>query len=287
MLRSLVVRSLSRSRRYLCDTATTESTSALAPFEFVLARSDDRIGYVEIHRKREMNKLSQQVLTEIAQAMEDHDSDPSVNVILLHGSERVFAAGADVSELASRSHHSVRYKTDPWVSLDRVAAVRKPIVAAVSGFALGLGCELAMTADVLIAAEDATFGQPEVQLASIPAGGGTQRLVRAVGKAKAMEMILTGRHMNAEEAESAGLVSRVTKTGQAFDEAEDVAKVIARHSLPVVTSAKECVNVAFETCLQNGLLFERRAAQSAFALEDSKEGFKAFLDDRKPKYSNR
>lgn len=273
--------------RLFCDVASPTASTSVRDFNHIQTSSDDRIGVVEIHRPRELNLLNEQALLEIADAVEGFDHDSSVNVIIVAGTERVFAAGNDIAEMVSRSFQSVRYQRDCWAALDRVAATRKPVIAAVNGFALGGGCELAMAADIIIASEDATFGQPEVQLATVPRAGGTQRLVRAVGKAKAMEMVLTGRHMSAEEAESSGLVTRVTKKGAALKEARDVAGVIARHSVPVVVAAKECVNIAYESTLAEGLRFERRAFQSTFALDDRKEGMKAFIDGRKPSYSNR
>lgn len=231
--------------------------------------------------------LNQGALSEIAEAVQGFDTDSSVSVIILTGSKRVFAAGNDIEEMVSRSYYSSRFKRDEGSLVDQIAATKKPVIAAVSGFALGGGCELAMAADIVIAAEDATFGQPEVQIGTIPSCGGTQRLVRAVGKAKAMEMVLTGRHMSADEAESAGLVTRVARKGGALDEAKNVAAVIAGHSTPIVQAAKECVNVAFDTTLSHGLVFERRAFQSTYALDDQKEGMKAFIDKRKPNYNNR
>ena len=256
-------------------------------FENILVSHEDRVAVVELHRPKSLNALNESMISEIMDAMEGFDKDPSVHAIILTGNERVFAAGADIKEMADRSFVSARFKRDSGSWMDRFSAVQTPIVAAVSGFALGGGCELAMAADVIIAAEDATFGQPEIKLGIIPGFGGTQRLLRACGKAKAMEMILTGRHMSAEEAESAGLVSRVAKKGKALDEAKDVAAVIAKHSLPVLRAAKECVNAAAEMPLSQGILFERRIFQSTFALDDQKEGMKAFIDKRPPSFSNR
>lgn len=287
MLRTILTSFQKIPVRGLCDTAISSVPISSRNFDHIQTSSDDRIGVVEIHRQRELNALNEQALKEIADAVEGFDYDPSVNVIIVTGTERVFAAGRDISELASRSFQSVRFRRDLSGAIERVAAARKPVIAAVNGFALGGGCELAMAADMIIASEDATFGQPEIQLATVPTAGGTQRLVRAVGKAKAMEMILTGRHMSAEEAESSGLVTRVTKKGEAFKEAKDVAEIIARHSSPVTLIAKECVNVAFESTLSEGLRFEKRVSQSTFALDDAKEGMKAFIDGRKPTYSNR
>lgn len=288
MIRSLLTRRFSQSLvRSFCDSAAAPIPVPSRPFDNIKASSDDRIAIVEIHRPRELNRLNEQTLQEIAEAVEGFDEDPSVNVIILTGTERVFAAGNDITEFASQSFHSMRYRRDSATAIDRVAAVKKPLVAAVNGFALGGGCELAMAADIVIASEDAMFGQPEVQIAIVPNAGGTQRLVRAVGKAKAMEMVLTGRQMSAEEAESTGLVTRMTKKGKALKEAKDVAEVIAKHSRPVVVAAKECVNVGYETSLAEGLRFESRAFQSMFALDDCKEGMKAFIDGRKPSYTNR
>lgn len=288
-----MLRSLSRSQasrnllRRFCEASAPSASSSISGFDFIQTKNDDKIGVVEIHRPRELNVLNEQALLEVAEAVESFDKDPSVNVIILTGSERVFVAGTDIADLASRSFHNIRYRRDMFSAVDRVAAIRKPIIAAVNGFALGTGCELALAADIVIASEDATFGQPEVQIGSVPTAGGTQRLVRAVGKAKAMEMVLTGRHMTADEAESSGLVTRVTKKGEALKEAKDVAEIIVKHSVPVTIAAKECVNVGFETTLSEGLRFERRAFQSTFALEDCKEGMKAFIDGRKPHFNNR
>lgn len=280
-------RTYPRAIRHLCDVAPSSLPITSRDYEYINATSDDRIGVVELHRPRELNIMTESLLTEVADAISGFDEDPSIHVIILTGSDRVFAAGNDVEELASRNYRSIRYKRDPNQPIDLISSTKKPIIAAVSGFALGGGCELAMASDIVIASEDATFGQPEVQLGTIPSAGGTQRLVRAVGKAKAMEMILTGRQMSAEEAESAGLVTRVTPKGKALDEAKDVAAIIAKHSTPIVENAKECVNIAFESTLSQGLIFERRAFQSTFALDDRQEGMKAFLDKRKPSFHNR
>lgn len=287
MFRHLATRTLSRSlARTFCDASPADVPVSLRQFEHILTSNEDKIAVVEIHRPRLLNALNDDAKAEIVQAVTGFDEDPSVNVIILTGSNRVFAAGTDVEQMVSRSYYSSRFKRDEGVWIDHIAATRKPIIAAVSGFALGGGCELAMAADIVIAAQDAMFGQPEVQLGTLPSSGGTQRLVRAVGKAKAMELILTGRQMNAEEAESAGLVTRVAGKGNALEEAKSVAEVIARHSTPVVSAAKECVNMAFETSLSHGLIFERRAFQATYSLDDQKEGMKAFLDKRKPHFSN-
>ena len=285
-LRLLASASGTRVTRPLCQDAATVPVQS-RNFEHIIASSDEKIAVVEIHRPRSLNALNENALTEIADAVEGFDSDPAVNVIVVTGTNAVFAAGNDIEEMAARSYRSVRFRRDNALWVDRIAAARKPVIAAVSGFALGGGCELVLAADIVIAAEDAIFGQPEVQIGTLPSSGGTQRLVRAVGKAKAMELILTGRQMNADEAERAGLVTRVARKGQALKEAKDVAAVIASHSVPIVSAAKECVNVSFETTLSQGLLFERRASQSTFVLDDQKEGMKAFIDQRKPHFTNK
>lgn len=256
-------------------------------FEHIIATQEEHVAQVELNRPKSLNALDEAMIEELVEAVEGFDSDVSVHAIIIAGNDRAFAAGNDISEMASRSFYSARFKRDTGSWIDRIAAAKKPIIAAVSGYALGGGCELALCADILIASEDSTFGQPEVQLGSIPGWGGTQRLVRAVGKAKAMEMVLTGRHMGAEEAERCGLVTRVARKGKALAEAKDVAAIIARHSQPAVQLAKECCNQAAETNLAAGLVFERRAFQSTFALDDQKEGMKAFIDKRPPRFSHR
>lgn len=256
-------------------------------FEHITTSHEDRVAVIELNRPKALNALNRALVDELVSAAEAFDADPSVHAIVLAGTERAFAAGADIPEMADSSYQSARYKRDLGAWMDRITGIRKPVVAAVSGFALGGGCELALAADVIIADEGATFGLPEIALGTHPGLGGTQRLLRATGKAKAMEMILTGRHMPAEEAESAGLVSRLAPNGKAMEEAKDVAAVIAKHSLPVLMAAKECVNAAAELPLSQGVLFERRSFQSTFALSDQKEGMKAFIDKRKPSFQNK
>jgi enoyl-CoA hydratase len=254
--------------------------------DYIQVKRDEGVGVVELHRPSAMNALNAEMRRALVTVLQELDADPAVRAIVLTGGERAFAAGADIAEMAGRTFHAARYRHDAGRWIEDVTRVRTPLIAAVNGFALGGGCELALAADIVIAAEDAVFGQPEVQIGSIPGWGGTQRLVRAVGKAKAMEMILTGRQMTAEEAESAGLVSRVAKKGGALQEAKAVAQVIARHSAPIVQAAKECVNVAAETSLSEGIRFERRAFQSMFSLDDHDEGIRAFLDKRSPSWSH-
>lgn len=287
MLRLLASQPSRPLARLFCEAASSSVPVTSRDFQHILTSSDDRVAVIEIHRPRQMNALSQQTIHEIIEAAEGFDQDPTVNVIIFTGSERVFAAGNDITEMASQSFHSARFRRDIGNWTHRISSLKKPTIAAVSGFALGGGCELAMSTDIIIAAEDAHFGQPEIQIGTIPSSGGTQRLVRAVGKAKAMELVLTGRQMDSEEAERSGLITRVARNGKALQEAKDVAAVIARHSTPVVCAVKECINTAFETTLSQGLIFEKRAFQATFALDDQKEGMKSFIDERKPSFKNR
>ena len=245
-----------------------------------------RVGLLTLNRPEVLNALSNELITELAQAMRAFDADESVGVIVLTGSEKAFAAGADIAAMQSWSYTDV-YKQDylghDWESLRRI---RKPIIAAVAGYALGGGCELAMLCDFIIAADNARFGQPEIKLGAIPGYGGTQRLPRAVGKAKAMDLVLTARMMDAAEAERAGLVSRIVPPERLLDEAIEAATVIASMSLPSVMMAKECVNRAFEGTLAESLLFERRTFHALFATEDQKEGMRAFVEKRKPDFKH-
>jgi enoyl-CoA hydratase len=226
------------------------------------------------------------VIAELNRALGAFEIDPEIAVMVLTGSERAFAAGADVKEMQELDFMAA-YQSDFIGSWQQVAACRKPIIAAVAGYALGGGCELAMMCDIIIAAENARFGQPEINLGTIPGAGGTQRLTRAVGKAKAMEMVLTGRMMDAEEAERAGLVARVVPTNDLLDEALKLAETIAAKSQPMVAMAKEAVNVAFETTLSEGIRFERRLFYATFASEDRREGMQAFVEKRTPNFNNR
>lgn len=245
------------------------------------------VGLLTLDRPKALNALSNEVIGELAKAMRDFDADEAIGAIVLTGSEKAFAAGADIAAMQPWSYadvYSQDYLGNDWESLRRI---RKPIVAAVSGYALGGGCELAMLCDFIIAAENARFGQPEINLGIIPGFGGTQRLVRAIGKAKAMDMILTGRMITAVEAELAGLVSRVVPVEKLLEDALEIAGLIASKSLPSVLMAKECINRAFETPLDEGLLFERRNFHALFATEDQKEGMAAFLGKRSPEFKNR
>ena len=255
-------------------------------FELIIAETRGRVGLITLNRPKAMNALNDQVMDEIGQALDGFEADDEVGAIVITGSEKAFAAGADIGAMASFSYmdaYKGDYITRNW---ERVKTCRKPIIAAVAGFALGGGCELAMMCDIIIAADSAKFGQPEVKLGILPGAGGTQRLPRAVGKAKAMDLCLTSRFMDAAEAERAGLVSRVVAADKLVEEALSAAETIASFSLPVVMMIKESVNRAFEGSLNEGLLFERRVFHSAFALNDQKEGMAAFVEKRKAKFSH-
>ncbi|NYT59883.1 enoyl-CoA hydratase [Alcaligenaceae bacterium] len=245
-----------------------------------------RVGLLTLDRPKALNALSNEVMDELAQALLAFDADENIGAIVLTGSEKAFAAGADISAMQGWTYMDV-YKNDylggQWDSPKRI---RKPIIAAVAGYALGGGCELAMLCDFIIAADNAKFGQPEIKLGVIPGYGGTQRLPRAISKAKAMDLVLTARMMDAEEAERAGLVSRVVPLERLMDEAIEAATIIASMSLPSVIMAKECINMAYEGSLNDTLMFERRNFHALFSTEDQKEGMKAFVEKRKPEFKH-
>jgi enoyl-CoA hydratase len=246
-----------------------------------------QVGIITLNRPKQLNALNNQLMDELGSALKTFDADDSIGCIILTGSEKAFAAGADIGAMATYSFADVYnndYITRNW---EQVRSVRKPVIAAVSGFALGGGCELAMMCDFIIAADNANFGQPEIKLGIIPGAGGTQRLPRAVGKAKAMDLALTGRMMDAVEAERAGLVSRVVPLDKLMDEALGAALMICGYGQPSVFAAKEAVNRAFESGLSDGVMFERRLFHALFATEDQKEGMDAFVNKRKPVFKNR
>ncbi|MGQ0675874.1 MAG: enoyl-CoA hydratase [Rhodospirillales bacterium] len=256
-------------------------------YQNILTEKRGRVGIVTLNRPQALNALNAALIQELGQALDAFEADDAVGCIVLTGSEKAFAAGADIKEMAQRGYMDVYladFITKGW---ERVSTVRKPIVAAVAGFALGGGCEVAMMCDFVIAADNAKFGQPEITIGTIPGSGGTQRLARCVGKSKAMEMCLSGRRMDAAEAERSGLASRVVPLAGLMDEAVKVAEKIAGLSRPVVMMAKECVNRAFETTLAEGVKFERRVFHSTFATEDQKEGMAAFVEKRPPRFKNR
>ncbi len=252
----------------------------------VVETRDDGVGLVRLNRPQALNALNRAVLAELTAALEAFDADPAVGAVVLTGSEKAFAAGADIKEMQPIDFVSA-YLDDMFAGWRRVDRVRKPVVAAVAGYALGGGCELAMMCDFIIAADTARFGQPEITLGVMPGMGGSQRLTRYVGKSKAMDMCLTGRMMDAAEAERAGLVSRVVAPEELLGEALKAAARIASFSRPAVLMTKEAVNRAYETTLDEGLRFERRLFHSLFATEDQKEGMAAFVEKRKPAFRNR
>jgi len=255
-------------------------------YENIIVETKGRFGVIRLNRPNALNALNRALIGELTQAIDAYEKDDAIGCILITGNEKAFAAGADIKEMADKTFMQA-YGGNFAADWDRVAHARKPIVAAVGGFALGGGCELAMQCDIIIAADTAKFGQPEIKLGVIPGIGGTQRLARAVGKAKAMDLVLTGRMMDAAEAERSGLVARVVPAANLMDEAMKVAETIANMSLPSVMAGKEAVNVAFESSLAEGVRFERRIFHSLFATDDQKEGMKAFVEKRKPEWKNR
>lgn len=255
-------------------------------FENIIVETKDRVGVITLNRPKALNALNSALIGELNQALDAFEADAAIGAIVITGSEKAFAAGADIKEMASKSYIDV-YGEDFISSWERITRFRKPVIAAVAGFALGGGCELAMMCDFIIAADTAKFGQPEITLGIMPGAGGTQRLTRFVGKSKAMEMCLTGRMMDAAEAERAGLVSRVVAADDLLAEAMKAAGKIAAMSLPAVMMTKETINRAYETTLSEGVRFERRVFHAMFATEDQKEGMAAFVEKRKPDFKHR
>ncbi|MEI6300369.1 MAG: enoyl-CoA hydratase [Betaproteobacteria bacterium] len=256
-------------------------------YEMILAETRGRIGFVTLNRPKQLNALNDQLMNELGDALLKFDADEAIGCMIITGSEKAFAAGADIGAMKDWTYMDVyrsEYITRNWEALRRV---RKPVIAAVAGYALGGGCELAMMCDFIIAAESAKFGQPEIKLGIIPGAGGTQRLPRAVSKAKAMDLCLTGRMMDAAEAERAGLVSRVVAPEKLLDEAMAAAAQICDYSLPSVMMIKEAINRAYEGTLNEGMLFERRLFHSLFATDDQKEGMAAFVEKRKPAFKHK
>jgi enoyl-CoA hydratase len=256
-------------------------------FEHIIVETRGPVGLITLNRPKALNALCDGLVREVGAALDGFENDDAIGAVVITGSEKAFAAGADIKEMQSRTFADVfltDFVTKGW---ERVTTCRKPIIAAVAGFALGGGCEMAMMCDTIIAAESAKFGQPEINLGIIPGAGGTQRLTRAVGKAKAMDLVLTGRMMDAAEAERSGLVARIVPNEQLVAEAVKMATQIAAHSRPALLAAKESVNRAFETTLAEGVRFERRLFHALFATDDQKEGMAAFAEKRKPNFNNR
>ncbi|HMB75451.1 MAG TPA: enoyl-CoA hydratase [Kiloniellaceae bacterium] len=256
-------------------------------YENILVEKNDAVGLITLNRPAALNALCKALVEELAAALDDMEADDSIGCILLTGSEKAFAAGADIKEMKDKTFMEAYQEDFITVHWGRIATCRKPVVAAVAGYALGGGCEVAMMCDFIIAAESAKFGQPEITLGVLPGSGGTQRLTRFVGKSKAMDLCLTGRMMDAAEAERAGLVSRVVPSEKLLEEAMAAAQKIAAMSRPATVMVKEAVNRAYETTLAEGILFERRMFHAAFATEDQKEGMAAFAEKRKPAWKHK
>jgi enoyl-CoA hydratase len=255
-------------------------------YETIIAETKGRVGLVRLNRPAALNALNAQLIKDMSAALDVFEADDAIGAIVLTGSDKAFAAGADIKEMQAKTYMSA-YKEDFISAWDRVARCRKPTVAAVAGFALGGGCELAMMCDIIIAADTAKFGQPEIKLGVMPGAGGTQRLIRQVGKAKAMEMCLTGRMMDAAEAERVGLVSRVVPAAGLLEDAMKTAATIAAMSLPAAMMTKESINRAYETTLAEGIRFERRVFHAMFATADQKEGMAAFVEKRKADFQHK
>ena len=256
-------------------------------FETILTEKRDKVGLITLNRPTAMNALNGQLVREVGVALDEFQDDTHIGAVVLTGSEKAFAAGADIKEMASKSYMDVYLEDFITQGWELISRFRKPIIAAVAGYALGGGCEFAMMCDFIIAADTAKFGQPEITIGTMPGSGGTQRLTRAIGKAKAMDLCLTGRMMDAVEAERSGLVSRIVPSADLLEEAIKVAAKIASFSLPATMMVKEAVNAAFETTLTQGIKFERRFFHSTFATQDQKEGMAAFMEKRTPKFTNR
>ena len=255
-------------------------------YQTILVETLGRVGLITLNRPQALNALNAQLMKDVLAALSAFNADDGIGAIVITGSEKAFAAGADIKEMQALDYVDV-YVSDKFAEWDALPRMRKPLIAAVAGFALGGGCELAMMCDFIIAADNAKFGQPEIKLGVIPGLGGTQRLTRAIGKAKAMELCLTGRMMDAAEAERAGLVSRIVPLDKLREDALATAATIAGMSLPIAMMAKECVNQAYETLLADGIRFERRVFHATFATQDQKEGMAAFVEKRKAAFKNK
>lgn len=256
-------------------------------YEHVIVERRGKVGLIKMNRPDQLNALSSYLTAEVTAALAEFTADSDINAIVLTGGEKAFAAGADISEIKDKLFVDLYDNDFVETNWESIARCKKPVIAAVSGFALGGGCEIAMMCDFIIAAENARFGQPEIKLGVIPGAGGSQRLAKFIGKSKAMDMCMTGRMMNAQEAERSGLVSRVVPTEELLDTAISVASEIAEYSQPVARLIKDVVNNAFETNLSEGLRYERKVFQAIFSTEDQKEGMNAFLEKRKPDFKNK
>lgn len=255
-------------------------------YQTILTEIHDNVAVITLNRPDALNALCEELIKELGHALDQFESNPQIRVIILTGSEKAFAAGADIKEMQNKTHISTYMEDFITKGWERVTTCRKPIIAAVAGYALGGGCEMAMMCDFIIAADTAKFGQPEITIGTIPGAGGTQRLARFIGKSKAMDMCLTGRMMDAAEAERCGLISRIVPAKDLLTEALAIAQTIAAQSLPITMMIKESVNQAFDTNLTQGLKFERRLFHSTFSLNDRKEGMTAFIEKRSPKFTD-
>jgi enoyl-CoA hydratase len=268
------------------ENASGADTPETNPYETLIVTTEGKVGLITLNRPEALNALNALLIRELNTALMDFEADLNIGAIVITGNEKAFAAGVDIKEMHTKTFVEA-YGSDFLAPFDKIGTIRKPIIAAVGGYALGGGCELAMSCDIIIAADNAVFGQPEINLGIMPGAGGTQRLARAVGKAKAMELCLTGRQMRAEEAERSNLVSRVVPTTELLDEAMKVASKIASLSQHAVMMIKEAIDRGFATTLAEGTRFERGQFYSLFATEDQKEGMAAFIDKRKPAFKNR
>lgn len=256
-------------------------------YENVITQRHDKVGVIQMNRPKALNALSSDLMKDVSAALGEFEADEGIHAIILTGNEKAFAAGADIPEI--KDQHFIDLYTSDFINADweGIAKCKKPIIAAVAGFALGGGCEIAMMCDFIIAADNAKFGQPEIKLGVIPGAGGTQRLARFIGKSKTMDLCLTGRMMDAKEAEMCGLVARVVPVDQLMEETIAIASGIAAYSQPTVKLAKEVINKAYETTLREGVKYERRIFQALFSTEDQKEGMNAFVEKRKPEFQNK
>ncbi len=256
-------------------------------YETLLVETRGNVGLITFNRPKALNALSMQLMAELTQALDAFEADESVRAMVITGSERAFAAGLDITEVKDLSYMDAYQSNLITAGWERLASCRKPVIAAVAGYALGGGCEVAMMCDMIFAGENAVFGQPEIKLGVIPGAGGTQRLTRAIGKAKAMDMVLTGRNMKAEEAERSGLVARIVPVDKLLDEALEAAATIASYSAPISMMAKDCVNASHEMGLSEGIRLERRVFHACFGTEDQSEGMDAFVSKRTPDFKHR
>lgn len=264
---------------------SSSDVSKPAEFQYIQYERRGKVGLIRLNRPKALNALCDGLINELNAQLNAYDRDPEIGAIVLTGSDRAFAAGADIKEMSSRTYPDT-YKTDMLAQWHDLTKIKKPVIAAVNGYALGGGCELAMMCDIIIAGDKAVFGQPEVTIGTIPGCGGTQRLTRAIGKSKAMELILTGNQLSAQDAEKAGLVTRVVPASELVDSALQTAEKIASFSKPIIAMAKEAVNAAYETTLEQGVRFERRLFHSTFGTHDQKEGMTAFAEKRKPAFTD-